>query len=370
MENDRKENTKRRGFWQISTGTVLGAVITALAGSLLGAQAPWFIERLTLGSRQPVSFTIESVFSGTPGTLDRSRWHVDEETGFAVAKPPQDWFINKSNPAAPLTGPSMATIPFYHFSISQMSPLAAIDKFRQDDIVTTEIRPAGVPHQLEFNQSSSIDSIPLKLNPASSDDFIKRTLTMTLRMEQALSAEKNLPPEALDILEQRTSEGREQYSKLRAQMEHQFENVVAANWPSLEYSDNVTITTFKTSLVRGDPMFEPLLQGKGLTIFTAFGLVSLANPELFSLNTKSVSYSNNNLAMLLDTSVELKNFTFDKRARDESELRRYVLIVLADDKTKIFVVVWRNLVGLGATYDDSEKMKKVFESFKLLHSSN
>jgi hypothetical protein len=357
---------KRHSFWQISTGTILGALIMTVASSLLGAQAPWFVERLTVGRRGDVSFTVNSVFSGAPAGSDRARWHLDEEAGFAVAKPPQDWLINKTNPARPLAGPSIATVPFYHFSTSQLSPLANLDKIRQDDIVTTEIRPNGAPHKLEFNDLSDIDSVPLKFNPISSPDFMKRIITMELRVSGALSPDE-LSSEVLDVLEQRTPEGKEEYSKLRTQVEAQFDKVINANWPTpLQYSDNVTVTSMKISLFRGDPIFEAVLRGRGLNLFTASGLVSLANPELMSVNTKRASISTNNMAMLLDTSLELRKFSLDGKLRDSCELRRYVLLVLADQN--VFVVVWRNLVGLGSTGADADRMRDLFQSFRLLRA--
>ncbi len=358
-----KGGPKRHGFWQISTGTVLGAVMMAVVGGLLGPKAPWFVERLTAGSREQVTFNVNSVFSGTPRDLDPKRWYVDQEVGFAFAKPPSEWLINKTNPSAPLAGPSIGTVPFHRFGMSQLSPLGAVGKFQRDDIVTTEIRPASSTHKLAFSDSSTIDAVPLKFNPATSEDFVKRTIAMQVRMQTATSGD--LPTGVIDILEQRTAEGRELFERARSELETQFEKVIRANWPApLEYSDNVTVTRFKTSLFRGDPIYEAVLRDRSLDLFTGSELVSLANPELISINTKSASISANNLAMLLDTSVELRNFTLDGRSHDVAELRRFVLIALAKDE--IFVVVWRNLVGLGATGKEADRMHEVFQSFKLL----
>jgi hypothetical protein len=362
-----KANPKQHRLWQIPTGTVLGALIMAVISGLLGPKAPWFVERLTAGSRELVTFTVNSVFSETPSNLDPSRWYVDQEVGFALAKPPQEWLINKTNPSVPLAGPSIGTVPFYRFSMSQLSPLSTIGKIQRDAIVTTEIRPATSTYELAFSDSSTIDAVPLKFNPAMSEDFLKRSIAIQVRMQRAVG--EDFPTEVIDILEQRTAEGRERFASLQSEMEIQFETVVSANWPApLEYSDNVTVTTFKTSLFRGDPIYEAVLRDRDLDLFTASSLVSMANPELISVNTKSASISADNRAMLLDTSVELKNFTLDGRSQDVAELRRFVLLALAKDE--IFVVVWRNLVGLGATGEEADRMREVFQSFKVLRDKD
>jgi hypothetical protein len=364
--NDAPAGASRPRFWQLSTGTVLGAVIVAGFGNLLGPKAPWFIERLTAGSGQQVTFNVNSVFAGAKGELEASRWHVDREAGFAVAKPPANWLINKINPAAPMTGPSIGTVPFYRMSLSQMSPLGAAPSIKRDDIVTTEIRPAGAPHKLAFGDHASIDAVPLNFNPATSDAFLQRAITMQLGAQKAASGE--LPPELLDVLEQRTPEGKEQFASLRELLTAQFDGAVKANWPlPMDYSDNVTITTFKASLFRGDPVFEAVLRDRGLTLLTTSNLVSLANPELMAVSVKSASVSANNQAMLLDTSVELKKFMLDDKAHDSAELRRFVLLALVKDR--IVVVVWRNLVGLGASGQDADRLREIFQSFVLLEAA-
>lgn len=361
-----KPSPKWYAFWQIPSGTVLGAVIVAGVGGVLGPRAPWFVERLTTGKGEPVAFTVNSVFKGTPTDLDPDRYYVDQEVGFALAKPPGGWLINKTNPATPLAGPSIATVPFFRSSLTLMSPLAGIGKIQRGDIVTTEIRPAGPTHRLVFGDSSTIDAIPLKFNPATSDDYLKRAILIGEHLMNPSGGD--LPTEVLDILEQRTAEGREEFARVRSQLQTQFEKVTSANWPApIEYSDNVTVTTFRTSLFRGDPIYEAVLHGQ-LNLFTAGALVNMANPELMSVNTKSASISANNRAMLEDTSVELKTFTLDGRSQDVAELRRFVLLAFTNDE--IFVVVWRNLVGLDATGEQADKIREVFQSFMLLRGKD
>lgn len=355
-------------LWQISTTGLVGAVILAVVSSALGPRAPWFIERLSFGSPEPVTFTVDSVFAKGPSALDPGSWHADEEDGFAVTKPPLGWLVNKTNPGVPLNGPSLATIPSFHFSLLPLSPLVSTGEIQQDDIVTTEIRPTGAPHRLEFDGSSSIDSIPLSFNPAASDGYMRRALSVASRMRELIPDKAGFLLDLLRGLAPGAPGGESGYSEFRMQMQKRFERVIEANWPApFEYADNVTITSFRTSLFCGDPLYEPILRGNGLNVFNMFGLVALANPELFSLNTKRVSYSSNNRAMLLDTSVGLNNFTFDGRRSGSSELRRFVLVVLAEDR--VFVVVWRNLVGLGATADNADKTREIFQSFRLLRGS-
>ena len=109
-----------------------------------------------------------------------------------------------------------------------------------------------------------------------------------------------------------------------------------------------------------------MLRSKGLNLFTASGLVSIANPELVSVNTKSASISTNNLAMLMDSSVSLSKFQLDGKLQDVAELRRFVLLIVAKDR--VHLVVWRNLVGLGSTANEADRMRDVFQSFRLLNT--
>lgn len=286
-----------------------------------------------------------------------------------MAKPPREWPIDKTNPAAPLTGPSIASVPFLHAVLGQMSPLATVGTIQRDDIVATEVRSAPARHRIEFAGSASIDGVQLKFNPAESEAYLKRAITMQLGMQTAMGGEAPPAEEVADVLQQRTPEGKALFARMRTELENQLGKAIERNWPQpLEYSDNVTITTFKSALFRGDPLYEALLKGRGLNIVAATNMVQMSNPELLAFNIKNASISLNNLAMLLDTSVELTNFRFDGRLRDVAELRRFVLIVLAGDR--VHVVVLRKLVGLGGTEAEADTMREVFESFRLLRGNN
>jgi len=358
-----KSKQKRSQFLTISTGTLGGAIIMLLLNMLLGDKAPWFVERLSASVKDIYSITldVEYIFDKEHSIqdIDKNTYYVDHNSSFYLKEPPKDlWKIEFSNPGRILDDISFAYIPFMKISTDAFGKMFDIGEITRDDITTTTFKRLGSSYEITFTDSSGIEAIPLDFNPFHDLDFLKTSMRAGSSMFMLDESEIE------KLLDETTEEGREFLERARYNMLQYGEKIIEENWPENQvFSEDVTITTFRKSLIERNIVYKLLYAETELLALPALSFLIFANPELFG-NIKHIDVSNDNKVVLIDGSTSLKNLVINGNIVDKCELIRIYLVALTSDL--IYVVRMQYLSGAGASRSVSKELETMFASFRVL----
>jgi len=358
-----KTKKKQRQFLTISTGTLGGAIIMLLLNMLLGDDAPWFVERLSVTAKDIYSITldVEHIFDkeNSIQDLDRNIYYVDSKSNYYLKKPPKNlWKIEISNPGSVLDGISLAHIPFLNQSIDAFGKLLGVGTILQDDIITTTFNNIESSYEIMFNDSSEISNLLVKLNPFDDLDYVKASIRSggALLMYDESETER--------LLDETTEEGREYLEQAKIDLLEYGNTIIENNWPEDHiFSDNITITTFRKNLIERNIVYKLLFQDTELKIIPALNFLMFVNPELYA-NIKYIDVSKDNKAILIDASISLKNVMINGNLIDNCELIKLYLVALSPDL--IYVIKIQYLYGVGTSRSSSKELEKMFASFRVL----
>ncbi len=359
----KKSKKKNLGFFGLSTGTLGGAIIIIIFNILLGEKAPWFVERLSAQVKDIYSIrvNVENIFDKKHqiGEIDSDTYHVDSERKFYLKKPPTDlWEVEFSNPGHFLDDVSVAYVPFLRNSITGFSTLFGPSKVLQDDITTTNFSNIESGHEIEFAKESKIGGIPFNLNPFQDLDIVKSSIRAGGIMMRG-DKEK-----IESLLDESTEEGRKFLKRARVEMVAFGEKLIKDLWPkSDKMSSEVSVTTFRKSLLEKNPMFKVMSQGTKINLYKIMQPLMFINPELSAGNVNHIDYSKDGNSVLFDTSTSLENIIIDGEKIKNIELVRIILVTMQEDT--VYVVTMKYLYGLPGSRSISRELEALFASFRV-----
>ena len=220
---------------------------------------------------------------------------------------------------------------------------------RRDDVTTTTFASTKSAYSIAFTDSTSIAGYPLTLNPFEDLDFVKASLraaAVGLQQSQV---------EIAEMLDESTPKGREFLELARKNMEQQGRTMIIKNWPTEQrFSDNFSVTTFRVGLLSRSTMFRLLVKDNKPGIFTILNFLIFCNPELMLANIKHLEINKNNDAVLINGSIPITNIIANG----------FVLITMKEET--IYVTSMRYLYGIGSSSDDSDELKSLFASFRVI----
>ena len=357
------KTTARTRVLTLSTSTLGGAILMTLVSMALGDKAPWFIERLSasVSDIQSISLNVNEIFVKKSVTeIDPQKYYVDARSQFFLSKPEKDaWGVETANPGHVLDAISVAYVPFFRFSLSMYSSMFNLEKPRRDDVTTTTFASTKSAYSIAFTDSTSIAGYPLTLNPFEDLDFVKASLraaAVGLQQSQV---------EIAEMLDESTPKGREFLELARKNMEQQGRTMIIKNWPTEQrFSDNFSVTTFRVGLLSRSTMFRLLVKDNKPGIFTILNFLIFCNPELMLANIKHLEINKNNDAVLINGSIPITNIIANGSAIHSCQLVRFVLITMKEET--IYVTSMRYLYGIGSSSDDSDELKSLFASFRVI----
>lgn len=350
-------------LFAVSTSTLGGAVLMLILSTALGDKAPWFVERLyaSAGEVYALSLNVEDIFAASRSSdeLSDSKYYIDRLRNFYIELPPEDWDITTTDPGDFLRGLSAADVPFIHYSLSAFFAMMQPPQLRQGDVVTVSVRPPGGSRMLSFTKESRFDGVPLDLNPFEDRAFAKAAIRAGATMMGLDTADVD------EVLAEETEEAREEFEEAWESMREQGEIFVESHWPGeKEVQAGIRITTFRTQVFASNPIASVLEQGDKLSLWSRFGFLQLANPEIASFNIRKIDVSTDNRVLLLDASARLEELVVDGIETKEVDLVKVFLVAMENEL--IYVVSLTYVYSPGTSRRVVENAERIFRSFRIL----
>jgi hypothetical protein len=351
-----------KNLFAMSTSTFGGAVIMALLSMLLGDKAPWLYEKISASAKGigSVSLSVDDIFDHRSiNDIDTQVNYVDAQSKFYLKKPLNDqWGIETANPGRVLDDISVAYVPFFRYSFSLYSLMFNLGTTLQDDITTTTFSSRKATYSIDFGESTSIAGFPLRLNPFEDIDFVKNSMRMG---GSILQLHVNID----SLLDESTQSGREFLENSRQQMVQQGREIIDKDWPASQtFSDNLTVTTFRLSVLSRNPTFKLLIRNSQPNILTVLNFLTFSNPELALFNVNHIDVSKNNDAVMIDGTITITDITVNRTKVENCQLVRFVLVALKNNT--IYVVTMRYLYGFGSSFETKEELGSLFRSFRVI----